>query len=614
MPTIDFEVGKRAIVQVYRGDTDEIAGTGLWIGGRYLMTCAHVVGETASLGQQVDVMFDQAGQTERLTSELVYHDFNRAEGHEDVAVLRLPAPININPPLVPIQFPSSFQDLRGATVRTFGHLAGNPAGRNISAQTAGSTRNWVQLEVSQDIGTSISEGISGSPVWHEATQLFVGLVVARDAINPEDRLGFMISVNQLRIPLRLVQRKRLWDILEPHTEEIGSQISAAYRLCRSENARGTLQSEPEKILEELSNQGAGGDDGVDKLVQFTASLVDNLAPQQFEALIAALTAWANEFTDEFDTVRTQMRTAALERQYQSVAPASPVLLVSIHDREQNTDLDSHLVDAWLIPDPTKYDPKVEAGDTVQRLSLPKLLMDSLQSSSKQPDLYQGLPKIIEAYLDQVAAKYIDTSDLTVEILLPFALMNKPLERLGIPFMGFNEPLGIADGARPQVLLRSQERVAQPRALLPWQKKWEQVEAHQATVAHTKFTEKDKTLKRTLKTEAVLGLKLPSSPDLSNAGDIALLVLTGTPLALWVRTNDCTDCDWCKALDDSLLSHVLGRVPEEVLNLRRNTLELDDDTEYCKSAELGHHLAVLWENPNHIPPDTQNLYSYAHANL
>ncbi|MFG6101662.1 trypsin-like peptidase domain-containing protein [Leptothoe sp. EHU-05/26/07-4] len=614
MPAIEFEVGKRSIVQVYRGDTDEIAGTGFWIGGRYLITCAHVVGETAPLGQQVDVMFDQAGQTERLTSELVYHDFRASEGYEDIAVLRLQAPIETDPPLVPIQMPSSFQDLSGATVRTFGHLAGNPAGRNIAAQTAGSSRNWVQLEVSQDIGTSISEGISGSPVWHEAPQLFIGLVVARDAINPDDRLGFMISVDQLRIPLRLVQRHRLWDLLEPHTEEIGSQIAVAYRLCRSENARGTLQREPEKILEELSNQGAGGDDGVDKLVQFTASLVDNLVPQQFEALIATLTSWANEFTDEFDAVRTQMRTAALERQYQSIAPASPVLLVSIHEREQNGDLDSHLVDAWLIPDPTKYDPKVEAGDTVQRLSLPKSLVDSLQSSSKQPELYQVLPEIIEAYLNQAADLDIDTSDLTVEILLPFALMNKPLERLGIPFMGFNEPLSIAGDACPQVLLRSQERVAQPRARSPWQKKWEQVEAHQATVAHTKFTEKDRTLKRKLKSEAVLGLKLSSSPDLSNAGDIALLVLTGTPLAFWVRNNDCTDCDWSTTLDTDLLSHPLGKVPEEVLNLRRNTSELDDDTEYCKSAELGHHLAVLWENPNHIPPNTDNLYSYAHANL
>ncbi|MBT9313685.1 VMAP-C domain-containing protein [Leptothoe kymatousa] len=612
MPAIEFEVGKRAIVQVYRGNADEIAGTGFWIGGRYLMTCAHVVGETASLGQQVGVMFDQAGQTECLTAELVYHSFNAAEGYEDIAVLRLSAPIDVNPPLVPIQFPSSFQDYLGATVRTFGYLAGNPAGRNLSAQTAGSTRNWLQLEVPQGLGTAIREGVSGSPVWHEDTQLFVGLVVARDALYPDDRLGFMISVDQLRTPLKLVQRKRLWDVLELHAETLRSQIAAAYRLCRGENARGALHNDPEKMLEELSSQGAGGDDGVDKLVQFTASLVDNLVPQQFGSLITTLTAWANEFTDDFDAVRTQMRTAALERQNQEVVPASPVLLVSIHDREQNADLDAHLVDAWLIPDPAKYDPKVEAGETVQRLSLEKSLVESLQT--EQPDIYQVLPKIIEAYLNQIAAKDIDTSDLTLEVLLPFALMNKPLERLGIPFLAFHEPLGIADDDCPQVLLRSQARVDQPRALLPWQKKWKEVKAHQATVAQTKFIEKDKKLKRSLKSEAVLGLKLSSSPDLSDAGDIALLVITGTPLALWVRDNDHAGCDWCKTLDTDLLSHQLCKVPEEVLNLRRETEELDDDTEYCKSAKLGHHLAVLWENPNHIPPSTDNLYSQAHANL
>ncbi|NEP63834.1 MAG: trypsin-like peptidase domain-containing protein, partial [Symploca sp. SIO2G7] len=542
MPAIEFEVGKRAIVQVYRRNTNEISGTGFWIGDRYLITCAHVVGETASLGQQVDVAFDQAGQTERLTAELVYHAFNTAEGYEDVAILRLQTPIDISPPLVPIQLPSSFQDYLGATVRTFGYLAGNPAGRNISAQTAGSMRNWVQLEVSQDIGTSIAEGISGSPVWHEASQLFVGLVVARDVLYPEDRLGFMISVDQLHIPLRLVQRKRLWDLLQPHAETLRSQISAAYRLCRGENARGELHNEPEKMLKELSSLGAGGDDGVDKLVKFTASVVNDLALQQYEILITQLTAWGNEFTDDFAAVRLQMRTAAMARKHQRVVPKSPVLLVSVCGGEQSTDADSEIVDAWLIPDPAKYDPNVAPSETILRLELPKPLSKLIQTS--QGNVHRLLPQVIETYLKQVAEEHIDRSDLTIEIFLPYALMDKPLERLAIPIMDgdFHEPLGI-DKDCPQVFLRSQKRLDYPRLISRWQKKWAELEAHQATTAQAKFIEKGKKLKRALKSDEVLGLKLSNSPDLSNTGDIALLALTGTPLALWLRDNQ-VGCDSC----------------------------------------------------------------------
>lgn len=39
----DFEAAKKAIVQIYYGQGDQIAGTGFWVGGRYVLTCAHVV-------------------------------------------------------------------------------------------------------------------------------------------------------------------------------------------------------------------------------------------------------------------------------------------------------------------------------------------------------------------------------------------------------------------------------------------------------------------------------------------------------------------------------------------------------------------------------------------
>lgn len=84
------------------------------------------------------------------------------------------------------------------------------------------------------------------------------------------------------------------------------------------------------------------------------------------------------------------------------------------------------------------------------------------------------------------------------------------------------------------------------------------------------------------------------------GEFYQLIKAGAPIAIWVRDSPHADA-LAQQLEADLLQHPLEEMFERLLNLRRVTAVPDDEIDGFNSAELGHHLAVLWENPKHVPP-------------
>ena len=620
MTAIDFELGKKALVQVFYSRNEGIAGTGFWVGGCYLMTCAHVVGKALGLsdyrqakGESIRVAFDEAGAEQKLLAEVIDCQYDAREGRQDVAVLRLTEEVPVE--TANIQLVPRMQQSMGGKMSTYGYVYGNQVGRNITAITNGWAKSWVQIEVSQDVGIPILEGLSGSPVWCQQSQTYVGMVVARDDLCPEDRIGFMIPATELLASSRLIQQRRLRDILEPHEQRLSGQFVAAYQLCRNRNAVGSVHSRIADILEDLANKGAGDENSPNRLVQFVACLLNSLEPPKFPKLIAALTTWANEITDDLETVRDKMQEVALKQQSQSVVPLNPLLLVSVSQKSPES-TSTFSVQAWLVPNPRKYDPLTGKG--AEPLSL-KGYVDTgtaTQLSNLAEEFeYRQLPLLVTAYLSQICCgglvgqEGIDPSELTIELFLPFSLMNQPCERLDVIKLAFIEPLGISDPDCPQILLRSQDRLDQPMAYSRWKKKWLQVDAYEQEATTNLLVSNRKTLKRELKNERVLGVKLNASPMATNSGEIARLVISGAPIAVWVRTHPSAEALFDR-LEQDVLAYPLKDFPKRVLSLRRDTQSLDDESDYMSSEELGHHLAVLWENPRHVPPS----YRYSASKL
>ncbi|MEA5464238.1 VMAP-C domain-containing protein [Leptothoe sp. PORK10 BA2] len=621
MTAFNLDTALKPIIKIYRADSAQIVGTGFWLGGRYLLTCAHVVvkalnirDHTESRNQIIQLVFDGADDSQKLSAKVINCQFTDNEGGQDTAVLQLLDPVRLD--RLPVQPAINFQGYRDIIVEAYGYADGNAAGRNITATTRGTTTacpmtNWVQIEVSQTIGTTVRGGLSGSPVWYQ--QRCVGMIVARDDLQPEDRLAFMIPVEHLRPALRIIQRERLHDILHPVFFALQSSIETAYQLCRSKNALTLSQQGLANILDDLADMSSGAvqpsDEGQppDKLVQFVAALLNRSEPRQLDGLEIHLTTWANHYTQNFNAIRIHMGDLALSESNKAIAPNHPVLLIRVQPDDDSDCLD---VRAWLIPDPAKYDP-FTSDDGAQILAVCDVITGSAvaseesESSPSQGVSSQDLPRLIATYLDQVGQVGINPADLTVELLLPFSLLDAPAERFPMLYEGLAEemaePLGIGSDYCSQVIVRSQDRLFQPRAIPRWKQKWAQVQANDQTPASQVLIGKTKTIRRDIKSPNVLGLKLTSSPDLTNAGDIALLIVSGTPLAVWVRKNQAQQ-NWEHLLETAILNTHLNEVPQRVLTQRRAAPEPINEADCTTSSELGYHLALLWDNPYHVPPD------------
>lgn len=613
----DFEVAKKAIVQIHYDQGDQIAGTGFWVGGRYVITCAHVVSAVLKspecpthekmLGQMVHLVFAQAGQMQKCSAEVIYCQYEHSEGGKDAAVLRLKEELCFD--CHTIRMPTYFLGTYGAEVKAFGYIGGSPGGRNIETETRGSVggSGWIQVDSSKTSGMPVLEGLSGAPVWCEGSGL-AGMVVARDAKSREDRIGFIIPVDELSEPRRLIQGQLLLDILKPHEDVLTRRVQLAYQVCRSDYAVGRSQTSLDGILEELANQGAGAEGAPNRLIQFVACLLNELEMPMFEKLVAELTGLAERLADDskaadLNAVRAMMRDAALKHRQQTVEPANPTLLVSVHAADI-TGAPPFSVEAWLISNPATYDMKTGQGSR-------KLSSQGLEKHLRvvgTPDIsileesidYAELPLVIATYLEQACEVGIDLEDLTVELFLPFSLMNQPVERMLISDGLSTVPLGIGEADCPQVLLRSRDRLEHKRSRSRWHKKWKQAEASLQTPVVGLLAADRATLEMDLKEAHIIGFKLNASPALTIKGEFYQLIKAGAPAAIWVRDSPHADA-LAQQLEDNFLQYPLEEVFERLLNLRRETAVPDDKADCSNSAELGHHLAVLWENPKHVPP-------------
>ncbi len=138
MTAIEFGDGQKAIVQVYDEGGCAIIGTGFWLGGRYALTCAHVVTDMVrspdgkaiesssvrlafdKIGKNpfVQLAFDEARQPKLVRAKVIYYHHNPTEGFEDVAVLRLEEAVAFEH--VPIRLPASFGKELDFELKAFG--------------------------------------------------------------------------------------------------------------------------------------------------------------------------------------------------------------------------------------------------------------------------------------------------------------------------------------------------------------------------------------------------------------------------------------------------------------------------------------------------------------
>ncbi|WP_405721767.1 trypsin-like peptidase domain-containing protein [Streptomyces sp. NBC_01537] len=157
----------------------EVAGAGFLIGADVVVTCAHVVRAAGNgPGDGVRLTFPRAEGAPHTDGQVLVEPW-RAPDANDVAVIRLSAPVGVSP--LPL---GSAADCRGHRVRSFGFPAQAPQGGHFGYGTAGDLLpgsgteggggGLLQLTEANDL----TQGFSGGPVVDEVTGLVVGMITA----------------------------------------------------------------------------------------------------------------------------------------------------------------------------------------------------------------------------------------------------------------------------------------------------------------------------------------------------------------------------------------------------------------------------------------------------
>jgi WD40 repeat protein len=147
------------------------SGGGVWVGGRWVLTCAHVVGPEP---RTVMVRFSFAGGDPVPAAVAAQGWLAGAQG--DLALLELggDAPLARPAPLRPARA------VAGHGCAAYGYPAGHDGGVWSESVITGQTVDRLQLTTQVPHGHQIEKGFSGSGLFDAETGAVVGLVVTRD--------------------------------------------------------------------------------------------------------------------------------------------------------------------------------------------------------------------------------------------------------------------------------------------------------------------------------------------------------------------------------------------------------------------------------------------------
>jgi len=256
------------------------------------------------------------------------------------------------------------------------------------------------------------------------------------------------------------------------------------------------------------------------------------------------------------------------------------------------DDEKFLLNAWLIID-----------DSVQDLSKFQSLLDHNEQQRGKLCNFTQISTEINNFLKK-ALRYLRGKRyyLTIEIFLPSDLMCIEIDRWKI-----TDPIAddITLGIKYPIRLRSLERLNLDYLdsyLSQWCEYWDKVrnilqnEPIQENFEHLQEMESFnwKLLSNNLKEK--IGLKVTCTHSKFIRKDLFRAILKATtPIAIWTRA-DIANLDQVTAINEILTCKPLCNLSESV---RRNREEADNaQTE----EHLGHHLALLWENPYRLTPD------------
>ena len=225
-----------------------------------------------------------------------------------------------------------------------------------------------------------------------------------------------------------------------------------------------------------------------------------------------------------------------------------------------------------------------------------------------------LPALVQACVSEVLDK--SPQRLMLHLILPLTWLHQARDCDRWPLMDrSSNVLALLDdgdeiriGERFCCAVRITERL-NPEILKlfrePWQDKWKQLESLKSGEICTAFVLGDgiapgPELRAKLNPPTRVGLKLSTVYEEEGQYPklFTTLIATGTPAALWIRSDQFANTVSATTELDGLLNCRISMLPEAIKQCRSAALAEAED------AHIGHHLSFLWDDPNLVPPSTQ----------
>jgi vWA-MoxR associated protein C-terminal domain/Effector-associated domain 9 len=251
----------------------------------------------------------------------------------------------------------------------------------------------------------------------------------------------------------------------------------------------------------------------------------------------------------------------------------------------------YFVKAWFIANEQEYTAKSGTG-----VVLIATAEDEDSIDTEKVFTIAEIERIIPVFIYN-STKYGKLPNTTIELFLPDELLNESIDNWKMD----DGNLVYSIGSKYKIILRSTDRLPQKQLRLNgsyWQKKWNNMPkpgARQSTgllVAGDSMSRER--LVQELNPSHIMGLTfVENSLQIGKDSPIAVLRDAGAPIAMWLR-QPLPNVD--QTTIDSLLACCLHNLPSVVKQQRLAAI-----TE-APGSHIGHHLALLWDSFDRLPPD------------
>jgi hypothetical protein len=397
---------------------------------------------------------------------------------------------------------------------------------------------------------------------------------------------------------KLVQKKfdELIGILQPN-ESLWEQIQQAYENTLLHWSIGVKQNvdDVQSIVTELNKipQGSLKYSALDEFIAYLFQKISDVAVSN------ALTQWGEEYCQGRDWL--SLYAQIQESQDKRLENAQPAIVITItRSDELSTQSDDgeiyYQLESWLIEDIETYQTKKTGFHSLLAAgspdNAPSLLEEMLQNISRLLDRLLSAQR----YHCKNCENYPQ-----IHVFLPLELMHLGVD---VWLLGnSNRPTYL--GHDHVVFIRCANRYDRNYNKSPtWKKLWKRHQDLLKELAQNVFVPgHDKDLDKLIEIldDAVqnnlkaVGLQVTDAPvDTENLVDV--LLDSGLPIAIWSRSN------LARSVHRSQVSKVLAACCLETLpsSVKKKRFETRQ-TKYTKVKHIGHHLSLLWDDPNFYPP-------------